>query len=88
MFWTGVRSNGPSDVGCHDIVLTLPLQDERGEERRREGRPATRRQVDADWDDAAAADAADVSDAGDADAADAADASDADVGSGDNSDED
>ena len=74
MFWTGVRSNGPSDVGCHDIVLTLPLQDERGEERRREGWPATRRQVDADWDDAAAADAAD--------------ASDADVGSGDNSDED
>ena len=77
MFWTGVRSNGPSDVGCHDIVLTLPLQDERGEERRREGRPATRREVGADWDDAA--DAAD---------ADSADASDADVGSGDNSDED
>ena len=72
LFWTGVRSNGPSDVGCHDIVLTLPLQDERGEERRREGWPATRREVGADWDDAA-------------DAA-AADASDADVGSGDNSD--
>ena len=57
MFWTGVRSNGPSDVGCHDIVLTLPLQDERGEERRRrEGRPATRREVGAGCDDAADAD--------------------------------
>ena len=82
MFWTGVRSNGPSDVGCHDIVLTLPLQDERGEERRREGRPATRREVGAGCDDAGDAGDADVGDA------DAADASDADVGSNDNSDED